>query len=54
MTYFIIINNQQTGPYTLEELFDRHITSDTLVWTEGMTNWTPAWQGCPSDDNLLH
>lgn len=44
MTYFIIINNQQTGPYTLEELFDRHITSDTLVWTEGMTNWTPAWQ----------
>lgn len=44
MTYFIIINHQQAGPYTLEELFDRHITSDTLVWAEGMANWTPAWQ----------
>lgn len=42
--YFIIINGQQSGPFSLEELFDRHITSETLVWAEGMQNWTPAWE----------
>lgn len=44
MTYFILINNQQQGPYTLDELRSRNITSATLVWTEGMADWTPAWQ----------
>ena len=44
MTYFILINNQQQGPYTLDELRIRNITSATLVWREGMTDWTPAWK----------
>lgn len=44
MTYFILINNQQQGPYTLDELRSRNITSATLVWREGMTDWTPAWK----------
>lgn len=44
MTYFILINNQQQGPYTLDELRSRNITSATLVWTEGMADWTPAWK----------
>ena len=42
MTYFILINNQQQGPYTLDELRSRNITSATLVWREGMADWTPA------------
>lgn len=42
--FFIIINDVQQGPFTLEELRLRGITSDTLVWAEGMTDWTPAWQ----------
>lgn len=44
MKYFIIENEQQTGPFTLEELQQKGIKSDTLVWAEGMADWTPAWQ----------
>lgn len=44
MKYFIIVNDAQQGPYTVEELQQRHIASETLVWAEGMQQWTPAWQ----------
>ena len=44
MNYFILVNNQQQGPYTLEELRSRNISGETLVWAEGMPQWTPAWQ----------
>lgn len=42
--YYIIRNDQQAGPYTLEELAAMEITLDTMVWSEGMTDWTPAHQ----------
>lgn len=42
--YFILIDNKQLGPYTLDELRQRAISSSTLVWAEGMAQWTPAWQ----------
>lgn len=44
MHYFIIENNQQVGPLTLEQMAARNITSDTLVWNEGMEDWQPAWK----------
>lgn len=44
MNYFIIVNDAQQGPYTIEELRQRHIDTSTLVWAEGMAQWTPAWQ----------
>lgn len=44
MNYFIIVNDAQQGPYTIEELRSRHIDASTLVWAEGMAQWTPAWQ----------
>lgn len=45
MKYFIIIdNNEQRGPFTIDELYHLHITSETLVWNETMTDWTPAWK----------
>lgn len=44
MTYFVIENNCQQGPFTLEELRLHHLTSETLVWAEGMAEWTPAWK----------
>ena len=43
-TYYIVENNQQAGPFTFEQLAARGITPETNVWTEGMTNWTPASQ----------
>jgi len=44
MEYFMIENGKQTGPFTINQLAQKHITSETLVWAEGMSNWTPAWQ----------
>lgn len=44
MQYFIIENGQQSGPFTPDQLYEKKITSETLVWAEGMTDWTPAWK----------
>lgn len=44
MNYFIIINDVQQGPFTVEELSQHGLQQDSLVWCEGMTQWTPAWQ----------
>ncbi len=44
MEYFIIENGQQAGPFTSGQLAEKHIAQETLVWREGMTDWTPAWQ----------
>lgn len=43
-TYYIVENNQQAGPFTLEQLAAKGITPDTNVWTDGMANWTLASQ----------
>lgn len=44
MNYFAIIDNQQQGPFTIDELRQRGIAQETLVWAEGMPLWVPAWQ----------
>lgn len=44
MEFFIYRDNKQQGPYTPEQLSGMGITSETLVWREGMEQWTPAWQ----------
>lgn len=44
MEYFISVNNDKRGPYSLEELKARGITSETLVQAEGSSQWVPAWQ----------
>lgn len=43
MKFFVILNNQQEGPYTIAQLAERGISSETLVWKEGMKDWQPAW-----------
>lgn len=40
--YYVIRNDQQTGPYTIEELATLELKPETMVWTEGMTDWAPA------------
>ena len=45
MEYFIIENNGlQAGPFSLEQLVQKAITPETLVWAQGMKDWTPAWK----------
>lgn len=41
--YFIIENGKQAGPFNLYELKDRNVMTDTPVWTEGMSDWVPAY-----------
>ncbi len=44
--YFAAINQQQTGPFTLEQLkasiLAGAVRSETLIWSAGMANWQPA------------
>lgn len=40
--YFIHNGNSQRGPFTLQELREQKISKDTLVWSEGMSDWQQA------------
>lgn len=42
MEFFIIMNDQQQGPFTIEQLSGMSIMPDTPVWHEGMADWTTA------------
>lgn len=40
--YYISINNEQIGPLSFEELKEKKISSVTMVWFEGQTDWKKA------------
>lgn len=40
--FFVIVNGQQQGPFTTEQLAEMAITPETEVWTEGMADWQQA------------
>ncbi|MEL0637627.1 SPFH domain-containing protein [Marinomonas sp. TI.3.20] len=46
VTFFVAVNGQQTGPFTVMELQTKvtseHLTNDTLVWADGMPAWMKA------------
>lgn len=46
VSYFAYINNQQQGPFNVEQIsqliMQNIITRETLVWKEGMANWDKA------------
>lgn len=44
MEYYISVNNDKRGPYSIEELKTRGLTAETLVMAENSDKWTPAWQ----------
>ncbi len=45
-TYFVAIGGQQTGPFDMQGLTTQvaagRLSAQTLVWTQGMAQWTPA------------
>ncbi len=47
-TYFVAVGGQQTGPFDMQALASQasmgRLTAQTLVWTQGMAQWTPAGQ----------
>ncbi len=40
--FYLFIDNEQRGPYSLEQLAEMGITPETEVWTEGMADWKQA------------
>ena len=44
MEYYININNEKRGPYTIDELHQRNISAETLIMAEGTNQWQAAWQ----------
>lgn len=42
MEYWIIVNEQPQGPFTIEELAHKHIAPGTKVWRTGLSDWVEA------------
>jgi len=47
-SYFVAVEGRQTGPFDMQTLGSQvatgRLTRQTLVWTQGMAQWTPAGQ----------
>ncbi len=39
--YYLDAQNERKGPITKEELLSQNLNKETLVWREGLENWTP-------------
>lgn len=42
--YFYIENDEQFGPFSIDELKEKKISKSTLIWTENLDNWTEAYK----------
>jgi uncharacterized membrane protein YhaH (DUF805 family) len=40
--YFYSNDNQKNGPYSFEELKNKNIKKETLIWFQGLDDWTNA------------
>jgi hypothetical protein len=40
--FYLRLNNNQEGPFTVEDLKSQNITSDTPIWYPGLKNWINA------------
>lgn len=40
--YFYSDGKEKNGPFSFDELKNENINSDTLIWYEGLTDWTAA------------
>ena len=44
MEYYLLVENEKRGPYSVAELAARGIGAEMLVMAEGGGQWMPAWQ----------
>lgn len=40
--FYYTDGKERFGPFTLEQLREKNLSGETLVWKEGMTDWMPA------------
>jgi len=38
-SFYYLTGKDQNGPFTMDQLVEKDLTSETLIWTEGMENW---------------
>ena len=44
MVYYIILGRGSSGPHTIDELRQMHISATTPVWKEDLLDWVSASQ----------
>ncbi len=37
--YFIVVNGEQAGPYTFEQLKGMNLTAESKIWYQGLDTW---------------
>jgi len=37
--YYFLTGKDQNGPFTVDQLADKGLTKETLIWTDSMENW---------------
>jgi len=42
--YFIVQNEQQSGPFAVEQLKGMPLTRDTKIWYQGLEGWKMIWE----------
>jgi len=42
--YYIYLDNEQKGPLSFEELKEKNISRETLIWFEGQADWKKAFE----------
>lgn len=42
MRYYLLVEGQKKGPLPLEELKENGLSTETLVWREGLSEWVKA------------
>jgi hypothetical protein len=52
--YFYIKDEKELGPFELEELKSEHIKRDTLVWFQGIKDWTKASDVSELDELFIY
>ena len=38
--FYIVINNEQKGPFSVKEILEMDVNQNTLGWNENYDNWT--------------
>lgn len=52
-SWYIVFNGEQMGPMPLDELQKYNLTPESMVWTEGLSEWIPAGR-VPELHSLLY
>ena len=42
MEYYYVYKGEKKGPFSLTEIYKKDIKEDTLIWYEGLNDWTKA------------